>query len=191
MQIVYLATTIYLPTDPIPYQPFVILRHNCFNWMPSRRRSLDLTQISCPKHRKIECPWNGGSREGENIHPTKPLLQLFLLLNSKTLLLINHDQPQLMELHIGGQKSVRPYHHINRTIRNPLHDLLLFTCRTESTQLLNHDRPIRKPLPQVPRMLLRQNRRGSQDHNLFTCHHGLKCRANRHLRLSISYITAD
>lgn len=55
----------------------------------------------------------GGSRKGEHVHPDEVLLELFLVLHTEALLLIDDDKAKVMELHVLGQQPVGAHHDVH------------------------------------------------------------------------------
>ena len=56
----------------------------------------------------VQRPGDGGGGQGEHIHLFEGLLQLLLVLDPKPLLLIHHQQPQVLEAHISVKQAVGP-----------------------------------------------------------------------------------
>ena len=53
---------------------------------------------------------------GKDVHLLELLLQLLLVLHTETLLLVHHQQPQILELHILIEQAVSANQDIDRTV---------------------------------------------------------------------------
>ena len=84
------------------------------------------------RHRHLERARDGGSRHGENVHVGLELLECVLVLDTKTLFLVDDDESQVLELDVLTEKAVSSDHDIDSAIGEPGERLLGFFVRLES-----------------------------------------------------------
>ena len=91
----------------------VIFQHKGLHRLALDGRLLDGGKIPDAAHCHVQCAGDGGSRQGEHIHPDEVLLQLFLVLHAKALFLVDDDKTEVVELYVLGQQPVGAHHDIH------------------------------------------------------------------------------
>ena len=91
----------------------VVFQHKSLHRLPLDGRLLDGGKIPDAAHGHVQGAGDGGSRQGEHIHPDEVLLQLFLVLHAKALFLVDDDKTEVVELYVLGQQPVGAHHDIH------------------------------------------------------------------------------
>ena len=111
--------------------------------------------------------------------------------HAEALLLIHHQQAQILELHVLGQQPVGSHHHVHRALLQLLQDLLLLRRGLEAAEHLHLHREAGKAIDHGGVVLLHQNRGGREHRRLLAAHHGLEDRAQGHLGLAVTHIATE
>ena len=113
------------------------------------------------------------------------------MLHPESLFLVHDHETDLLEDHIGREKSVRSHHQINRAVGEPLHDIALFRGAPVAAEKLDPHRILAHPLAQGTEVLLGQHRRGCEEDHLPSSHERFESRPQRDLRLTEADIAAE
>ncbi len=111
--------------------------------------------------------------------------------DTKTLLLVDDQKSQILELHIRRQHSVGSDDDIHHALFQILYRLLDLRRRAKSAHQCNIYREILHSLHKSVVMLLRQDRGGHQVYHLFTLLHRFEGGTNGDLGLAVAHISAD
>ena len=106
VQVVDLPAAGQLLADGLGYDALVVLQHVGFHGLALKGRLLQCGHIPDAGQRHVQCAGDGRGRQREHIHADESLFQLLLVLDAEALLLVDDDQPQIMELYIVGQQPV-------------------------------------------------------------------------------------
>ena len=82
----------------------------------------------------MQRPWYWGRRHGEDVDSFLQLLEFFLLSDAEALLLVNDDQPQVLELQVLREHSVGPYDDVDLTRAQLCHESLLLLWRVVAAE---------------------------------------------------------
>ena len=91
----------------------VIFQHKGLHRLALDGRLLDGGKIPDAAHCHVQGAGDGGSRQGEHIHPDEVLLQLFLVLYAEALFLVDDDKTEVVELYVFREQPVGAHHDIH------------------------------------------------------------------------------
>ena len=80
----------------------------------------------------MECAGYWRGCHGQDIHFLTQHFQSFLVLDPKSLLLIDNHQPQIFETYILAYQPVRSHHNVHRAFGESLEDAVLFGMAPET-----------------------------------------------------------
>ena len=124
-----------------------------------------------------------GGREREHVDRFAILLEPLLLADAEALLLVHHEEPQILEADIPGQEPVGADDDVDRPVAEARDDLALLLRRAEARQRLDVDGETGQTLAEGTEMLVGEDRRGGEDGHLRALLHDLERGADRDLRL--------
>ena len=113
------------------------------------------------------------------------------MLHAKALLLVDNHQAQVLGVHVGRKQTVRTDEHVNRALGKRLERSLLLRRRAEAAEYLDLQAKRGKALKERLVMLLGQNGRGAEHHDLAAGIHALKRRAQGDLGLAEAHVAAQ
>ena len=113
------------------------------------------------------------------------------MLHAKALLLVNDHQAQVLGVHIGRKQAMRADEHINRALGKRLECALLLRRRAKAAEHLDLKAKRGKAFKERLVVLLGQNGRGAEHHDLATGVHALKRRAQGDLGLAKAHVSAQ
>ncbi len=139
----------------------------------------------------MQGPRNGRGGESEDVNVTPDGLEPLLLSHSKSLLLVNDEEAQIPEDHIGLEKPVGSNHDVNCPCSQTDQHLLLLTHCTESGEHfdLHGERP--ETASEGSMVLLRKHRGRDQHCHLPAVHHRLESGPQGHLGLPVAHVPSD
>ena len=111
--------------------------------------------------------------------------------DAEALFLVDHDQAEILENHVPRDEPMRPDDDIDPAVAELLEDFALLGVRAEPAQHFDSHRVIEHPLPKRLKVLLREDRGGSENRDLFSLHHRFEGRANRHFGFAETDVAAD
>ena len=119
------------------------------------------------------------------------VFELLLVLHTKALLLVDDHHAQVLGVHIGRKQAVRADEHINRALGKRLERALLLRRGTEAAEHLDLQAKRGKALKECLVVLLGQNGRGAEHHDLAAGVNALKRRAQGDLGLAETHVAAQ
>ena len=119
------------------------------------------------------------------------LLELFLVRHAEMLLLVDNDEPEVLELDRLAEQRMGADHDVDMALGEPFLGLGEFGGRDEARRLGDVDRIAFEPLGKGLHVLARQERRRHHDSDLLAVHGRHKGRAQSHLGLAEADIAAD
>ena len=173
------------------HQTFVEFRDVGLDRQPLLRRRLHRRHIPQRAERHVKRARDRSRRKGQHVHLAAHLLQVLLVRHAEPLLLIDYDEPEVLEANVLLEQPVRPDDDIDRSRRQLLGHLPLLRHRPKAREHLNPSREGSEPLAEGLVVLLCQDRRGYEDGYLPALHHRLERRPHRHLRLPVANVSAD
>ncbi len=173
--IIHLSPACKLPVDRLPHHLVIIFHHIRLDWNTVYRRLLQHAHIADTDETHVQRPRNRRRRQRQHIHILLHLLDFFLVSHAKTLLFVDNQQTEVLKLHIFGKHTVRPDHNIHIAFFQPFDRLFDLARCAEPGHHIHAHRKILHSLDKGIVMLLSQNRRRDEIHDLFFLLHGLKC----------------
>ena len=137
MQVVHLPAPAQLPADGVGDDAGVVLQHVGLHRVPVVGGLLDDGHVPDAGEGHVQRPGDGGGGEGEHVGGLAHLLELLLLGHAEALLLVDDDQPQVVELHVFAHQPVGAHHDVDAA---PLHlpqDLVLLLGGAEPGKQLH------------------------------------------------------
>ena len=119
------------------------------------------------------------------------LAQQLLLLDAEALLLVDHQQPEVLRAHVARQQPVRADQDVDLALREALDRLALLGGRAEPRHVLDHERLVAQALGERAVVLLGEDRRRHEHHHLLAVAGGLDRGAQRDLGLAVADVAAD
>jgi hypothetical protein len=158
---------------------------------PVRGRRLDDAHVARAGEREVQGARDGRGGERQHVHGARQLPDLLLLCHAETMLLVDHHQAEVGELHVLRQQPVGADDDVDVLLRHACHDLLLLLLRAEARQHLDLDREVGEPLAERVAVLLGEDRRGHEHRHLPAVLHRLERGADRDLGLAVAHVAAD
>ena len=112
------------------------------------------------------------------------------MLHAEPLLLVDHEQAEILEAHVVGEQPVRADDDVDGALLHAAHHFGLFLRRQEAREHFDAHGIVREPLAERLAVLAGEQRRGHEDRDLLAVEHGLRGRAQRDLGLAVSDVTA-
>ncbi len=190
VQVVDLPATLQFPQHRLAHHRRFVLADKGLDGEPLGGRGGDDGEIPHARHRHVEGTRNGGGGEGEDIHIGPQRLDLLLLTYPESVLLIDDEQPQILEGEFGAEQLVGTDDDIHLALGQLLHDAVLLLGGAEAAQHLDPHRPVGEAVAEVVVVLLGEQGGGHQHGDLFAAMHGHKCRPHRHLGLAKAHVAA-
>ncbi len=119
------------------------------------------------------------------------MLELLLLHHAEALLLVEDDEPEVLEAHIFLQQPVGADHDIDLADLHPAQDVGRLGIRAEAREHVDLDREGLEAFAEGQEVLLGEDRGRHQDRHLFAVHHGLEGGAHRELGLPKADVAAQ
>ena len=186
-----LAVSRELLPDRVGDHPFVELQDVGLHRQPVLRRGVDDRQVPNPDERQVERPGDGGRRQGQDVDERPEFFELLLVADAEALLLVDDDQPQVLERDVLLEEAVGADHDVHRPPFEAGEDLLLLGLRPEAVEDLDPDRVGLQPPGEGLVVLLGEDRRGDEDRHLLAVERGPERGAHRHLGLPEPRVAAD
>ena len=154
--------------DRIAQYLLFVRSHICVDREPVPRRLIDDADIldACKGH--VESPRYRGRRQCQHVDALLELLEFLLVPHAESLLLIDDQKPEIFELHIVRQQSVRAYDKVDLTALYCFGRLLLRLCAPEPRQLLYLEREVCKTLFQIVIVLIDEKCRRCEQSRLLS-----------------------
>ncbi len=128
--------------------------------------------------------------QGEHVDLGAQLLEPLLVGDAEALLLVDDDQPQILEAHVALQKTVGPDQNVDLSLLEPGEYLLLLRDAAQARDHLDIHRVVGETLAEGLPVLARQHRGRHQHRHLLAVLHRLERRPDGHLGLAVADIAA-
>jgi len=184
-------TAIELTQDGVAYEPGRGFGHARLDGQPVLRRCLDDAHVTHAHERQVERAWDGRGREREHVDLGLELLQALLVGHAETLLLIDHDEAEILEVDVLAEQTMGADDDVHRARFEPRQRVLLLTLGHETAQRTHGHGIGRETLLERDQVLGREHRRGHQYRHLRARLDGLEGGAQRNLGLAVSDIAHD
>ena len=96
------------------------------------RRGVNDGHVARAHERHVQRPRYGRRRHGQDVHRLPELLDRLLVNDTELLLLVDHEEPQVLELNVLLNEPVRAYDDVQLPSAQPLQDFLLLLLRAET-----------------------------------------------------------
>ena len=127
VQKIYLPAAAQFTLNGLDHHAVVPLGHGGLDGDAVGRRRGDDRQVAQARQAHVEGARNGGGGERQQIDVGAQVLEFFLVTHAEAVLLVDHHQAEILELHVGLQQPVGADHHIERAFLKLIeHGLLLF-----------------------------------------------------------------
>ena len=166
MQVVYLPAPVQLPAHGLGQNAPVMLQHIGLHRLTVPGRLLDGGHIPYARKSHIQGSGNGGGREGQGIHLGRALSELLLGCYAEALLLVDDQQPQVVEGHIFLQQLMGADEQVHLTLGGALQNFLHLLGAAETAQHLHRYGKAAETAHGGGVMLLGQHRGGHQNGRL-------------------------
>ncbi len=167
------------------------LHHVRLNREPVLGRRLDNRHVADADERHVQRPRNRRRGHRQHVDPPSHLLDALLMGDAKPLLFVDHEQAEVLELHVLGQESMRADDDVDFARGEAGKDLLCFLLRAEAADHVDRHREAGKPLAKRLQVLKRQDGRRREKCGLLAVHHGLERGAHRHFGLAVANVAAE
>ena len=134
----------------------------------------------------MQRPRDRGGGERQHIDREPERLEPLLVLHPEAVLLVHHQEPEILEDHVLGQQPVGADHDVDLSRRQAGEGCLLLFRRAEAGQHLDLHREVGQPLDEGAAMLLGQNGGRHQHGHLLAALHRLERRAHGDLGLAVA-----
>ena len=191
IDIINLSAPLHLALDRLADGFFIIFHDKGLNRQAVHRCLLQKAHITNADQAHMQGSRNGRSSKRKNINIGFHLLDLFLMGNAKSLLLVNDQKTQILILNFLGKEPVGSDHNIHQSLFQIRNGLFLLLRRIKTAEHIHPDRKILHSLAEGLEMLLSQNGRRNKINNLFSLLNRLKGSPDGHLCFSESDISAD
>ena len=171
--------------------PPVMLQHISLHRLTVGWRLLNGRHIPQTGEGHVQRPGDGGSRQGQHVHLTAHLLEPLLVGHAEALLLVDDQQPQILELHIFLQEFMGADQQVQTAGAGGLQNAFLFLGGGEPGEHLDLHWEIFEPAAGGGIVLLGQNGGRHQDRRLLAVQNTFHNGPERHLRLAIAHIAAE
>ena len=186
-----LAAAIELADDRVADQPGRRLGDPRLDRQPILRRRLDDAQVPDPRERQVERPRDRRGRQGQDVDLALELLQALLGGDPEALLLVDDDQPEILEPDVPGQQPVGADHQVHAAVGQARHGRRLRRRRDEARQEPDLEREGGEPLREGRVVLGREDRRGHQHGDLLAVLDRLERGAQGDLGLAVADVADD
>ena len=154
-------------------------------------RRLDHREIADPRKRHVQRARDRRRRQRQDVDRDTQLLEPLLLQHAETLLLVDDDEPEILELDVLLQQTMRADDDVDGAAAQPGERARDLVVADESRQLAHGDREGREALGERDEVLLAEHGRRHEHRHLTALDRGLESSANRELGLAETDVAAD
>ena len=191
VQVVDLPAPVQLPPDGLRHGGPFVLHDVGLHRLAVPGGLLDGGHIPDARQGHVQRPGNGGGGQGQGVHLTHPLPELLLVGHAEALLLVDDEQPQILEHQILRQQAMGADEQVDLSLRRPLQNVLGLLGGAEPAQHLHRHREGAEAVHGGGIVLLGQHRGGYQNGGLLAVQNALHHRPQGHLRLAVAHIAAQ
>ena len=187
----HLASSCELPRDGVPENLLIVRCHICMDRKSVSRRFFYKAYILDARERHIECTGDRGRRKRQHIDAALKFLYFFFMTHAESLLLIDHEESEILESDIIRQQSVRAYHQVYPAAFDSFYRLAKRGLRFESRQFFYLKREFVETLPEIVVMLIDQKCSRREYGCLLALRYAFENSSGSDLRLAVAYISAE
>ena len=189
--VIHLAAAAHLQANRRAHHVGIVLSHvHDHGAAPGRRRG-DQAHVAHAARGHLHGSRDGRGRKREHVDLLAQVLELLLVLHTKALFLVDDHQAQVLGVHVGRKQTVCADQHIDRALGKRLERALLLRRRAEAAEHLDLETKRGKALKERLVVLLGQNGRGAEHHDLAAGVHALKRRTQGDLGLAKAHVAAQ
>ena len=186
----HLTVAVDLAKDDLTEARLLEHRHLGVHRGAPLRRLHEARDVACPEKGEVQRARDRGRGQGEDVHHTAQLLEALLVRHPEALLLVDDDQPQILEADVLREESVRPDQNVELPVARALEDVELLLARPEAAETVDADRELRHAVAEGHQVLLRENGGRHQHRHLLPRLHHLERGAHPHLGLAVADVAA-
>ena len=186
-----LATAVELAQDRVAHQAGARLRDPRLDRQAVLGRGLDHRHVADAREREVERPRDRRGAQGQDVDLALELLEPLLRRNAEPLLLVDDDEPEVLEPDVLGQQPMGADDEVDRPGGKASHGRLLLGLRDEAREQLDGDREGAEPGRERRVVLRREDGRGNQDRDLLRVLDRLEGGPDRDLGLAIPDVADD
>ena len=175
----------------VAHNLFVEGRKRGFDGLAVGRRSRNCGQVTGAHQAELKRSGNRRGRQGQSVDVRFERLELVLHRYAKLLLLVNHQQPQILELHTFADQRMGADQDVHCAVFEFFEGLAERLASLEPVDVVDRDWELTQPPRKTAVVLHRQDGRWHQHRHLFPIGRRLERRANRHFGLPKPHVTTD
>ena len=150
-----MTSTLHFTQNSITNDTVILFQNIGLHWITISRRSFNNRQISDSQHRHVKGTRNWRSGQGQDIYLFFQFFQGFLMLDTKSLFLINNHQAQISKHNIFRQNTMCSNQNINLTVFQFFKCCSLLFFTSKATQHININCKILESFLKIRIVLLR------------------------------------
>ncbi len=191
MQEERLPAAVVLAQDGAPDELLLVLPDVRAHRPATLRRGLDHGDVAQPRQRHLQRAGDRGGRHRDHVHLQLELAQQLLLLDPEALLLVDHEQAEVLRAHVAREHAVGADQDVHATLGEPRDRRLLLGGRAEARDVVDRDWVVGEALGEGAEVLLGEDRGGREHQHLLALCGGLERGAQRDLGLAVADVAAD
>ena len=102
-----LALALEFAIDRVANDPLVVTADHGLDRQPIERRRLDRRHVFHADERQVKRARNRRGRKRQHVDQLEELLELLLVQNAEALLLVDHDEAEILEDDVAGNEAMR------------------------------------------------------------------------------------
>ena len=191
VKVVDLSPPLQLTAHGVGQDRPVVLQHIGLDRPTVGGRLLQGAHVPDARERHVQRARDGRGRQREHVHLLGELLQLLLVGHAEALLLVHHQQPQILELHVLLEEPVGADEQVHAPLPYPAQSLLHLRAGAEAGHHVYLHRVLGKPLLCGEEMLPRQDGGWHQNSGLLAVQDALHNGPEGHLGLAVAHVAAE
>ena len=169
-----LPAALELGEDRLAHERVVPLRDECLDRLAVLGRRVHRRHVADPGERHVQRARDRRGREREHVDLEAHALEPLLVAHAEALLLVDHDQSEVLELDAGLQQAMRADHDVDVAALEALDDRPGLLVRAEAREHLDADGEGREALAEGAAVLLREHGRRHEHRDLVAVLDGLE-----------------
>jgi hypothetical protein len=191
VQVEDLALAIELALDGVADDVVVVARDVGAHRQAIDRRGLDDAEVADAGQRHLQGARDRRRGHRHDVDQRPQLLDLLLVLDAEAVLFVDHQQAEVLELHVGLQQAVGADDDVDLPGGEAAQGLALLGGGLEARQRLDPHRVALAALAEGDEVLLGEDRGRHQHRHLAAVHHRQEGGPQRHLGLAVADVAAD
>ncbi len=180
-----------LPADRLAHRPLVVGPHVGEDGLALGGGGVEDGEVADAGEAHLQGAGDGRGREGEHVDVGPEALDGLLVGDAEALLLVDHQQAQVLELDVVREEPVGADDHVDAPVGQPVDHLLGLAGREEAGQDLDPHRVAGVALGEGAEVLLGEQGGGDEDGGLHPLLDGLERGPDGHLGLAEADVAAD